>query len=100
MLAQQIIGKKVDEAAEDIKAFSPSTYVTKDDAPVFTVQGKADPLVPFKQAERLDAALKAAGVPHTLRLIDGMAHNIDPAKKEQTDAVAEAIAWLKSTLGK
>ena len=100
MLAQQIIGKKLEECAEDIKNFSPATYVAKGCAPVFTVQGKADPLVPFKQAERLDAALKAAGVSHTLRLIEGRAHGIDPAKKEQLDAVAEGVTWLKSTLAK
>jgi acetyl esterase/lipase len=100
MLAQQIIGKKLEECAEDIKNFSPATYVSKDDAPVFTLQGKADPLVPFKQAERLDAALKAVGVAHTLRLLDGMQHAIDQTKKDQTDAVAEGIAWLKTTLCK
>jgi acetyl esterase/lipase len=100
LLAQSIIGKKYDECAEDIKLFSPSTYVTKDDAPMFTIQGKADTLVPFKQAERLDAALKAVGVSHTLRLIDGMAHGINQQKKEETDAVAEGILWLKGRLAK
>lgn len=100
MLAQQIIGKKLEDCVEDMKNFSPSTYVAKGSAPVFTLQGKADPLVPFKQAERLDAALKAVGVSHTLRLIEGMQHGIDQSKKEQADAVAEGIAWLKATLTK
>ena len=100
LLAQSIIGKKFEECAEDIRLFSPSSYVTKDDAPMFTIQGKADPLVPFKQAERLDAALKAAGVPHTLRMIDGMVHGINMQKKEEAQAVADGVAWLKTTLGK
>lgn len=100
MLAQQLLGKKIEDSAEDIKNFSPATYVTRDDAPVFTVQGKADTLVPFRQAERLDTALKAVGVSHTLRMIEGMLHGIDPAKKEQMGAVSDGVAWLKATLSK
>lgn len=100
LLAQALIGKKYEDCAEDIRLFSPSSYVTKDDAPVFTIQGKADPTVPFKQAERLDAALKAVGVSHTLRMIDGMKHGIDQNKKAETDAVTEGVAWLKERLSK
>lgn len=99
LLSQSIIGKKFEEAKEDIRLFSPATYVTKDDAPVFTLQGKEDPLVPFKQAERLDAAMKAAGLSHTLRLVEGMKHGIDQTKTEETKGVSDGIAWLKERLG-
>jgi acetyl esterase/lipase len=98
LLSQSLIGKKYEDCTEDIKLFSPATYVTKDDAPVFTVQGKADPTVPFHQAERLDTALKAVGVSSTLRLIDGMKHGIDPSHPEEMKAVADGVAWLKARL--
>ena len=39
------------------------THATRGDPPVLTVHGTADPIVPYDQAVRLDAALKAAGVP-------------------------------------
>lgn len=99
LLSQTIMGKKFEDAKEDIRLFSPSTYVTKDDAPVFTLHGKEDPLVPFKQAERVDAALKAVGVSHTLRLVDGMKHGIDPSKTEETKGLSDGVKWLKERLG-
>ena len=36
--------------------------MTKDDAPTLTAHGTKDPLVPFPQAEELEAALEKAGV--------------------------------------
>lgn len=47
---------------EKAQAASPITYVTKDDAPILTVHGSADRVVPYDQAIRLDAALKKTGV--------------------------------------
>ena len=41
---------------------SPVTYVTPDDAPTLTAQGTKDQRVSFKHAERIDAALRKAGV--------------------------------------
>ena len=41
---------------------SPVTYVTPDDAPMLTAQGTKDQRVSFKHAERIDAALRKAGV--------------------------------------
>lgn len=64
-------------------AVSPVTYVTKDDPPVLTLHGSADELVPVEQAEILDKALKAAGVPHELVILEGQGHGFggDAAKK-------------------
>lgn len=98
VLSQQILGKQLVDAAQDIKAFSPITYVTADDAPVFTVQGKADPLVPFKQAERLDKMLADKSVKHKTVLIEGMKHGIDPKDEAQVAAVKDGIAFLQSVL--
>jgi acetyl esterase/lipase len=39
------------------------THATRGNPPVLTVHGTADAIVPYDQAVRLDAALKAAGVP-------------------------------------
>ena len=98
MLSQQVLGKPFAEATAEIKSFSPVTFVTRDAAPVYTVQGKADPLVPYKQAERLDEVLKKNGVPHTLVLVEGMVHGVNQSKPAELKAVADAVAWLKAQL--
>ena len=99
-MAEQVLGKDLADAIEDIRAFSPVTYVTSDDAPVFTVHGRADPLVPYVQAERLDEALRGAGVPHTMLLIDGMGHGVEMDHKAEMQAVSEGVAFMRATLAR
>lgn len=102
MVSLQVIGKKYEDAKAEQVAFSPITYISKTSAPVFTVQGKADPLVPFQQAVRLETAMKNAGVPNQLILVDGMGHGVT-SKDTETDktiksALAKALDWLVDTL--
>lgn len=61
-----LIGARVQDAPDKAKAASPITYVSSDDPPFLTAHGTIDPLVPFDQAEELDAAMKKAGVSHLL----------------------------------
>ncbi|MCH7944503.1 MAG: alpha/beta hydrolase [Armatimonadetes bacterium] len=97
-MSEQVLGKDLADATEDIRAFSPVTYVTSDDAPVFTVHGRADLLVPYVQAERLDKALRGAGVAHTMLLVDGMEHGIKIDHKVEMEAVSKGVAFMRATL--
>jgi len=72
-----------DEAAETYKAASPLTYVSSDDPPVLTLQGDLDPIVPVDQATKLDAAMKAAGAPHTLNLYKDQKHGFTGHYRQQ-----------------
>ena len=85
--------KKASESPEDVKAFSPVAYVDKKSAPVYTVHGTIDTVVPVVQADRLETAMKAAGRPHTKVIVEGMGHGVG-AKDEKT------VATIKSELGK
>jgi acetyl esterase/lipase len=58
-----LIGGPLAERAGVAKAASPVTHVTADDAPVLTVHGDLDRVVPYNQAVRMDAALRRVGVP-------------------------------------
>jgi acetyl esterase/lipase len=98
ILCMQVLGKKYDDATEEIKAFSPITYVAKDSPPIFTIHGKSDTLVPFKQAERLDEALGKFNVVHETVLIEGMGHELPIDKPEVAEAVAKALSFLKTHL--
>jgi dipeptidyl aminopeptidase/acylaminoacyl peptidase len=69
-----LIGGLVADHPDKAAAASPITYVTPDDPPFLIVHGDADPIVPVGQARILDAALRKAGVPSTLVLLEGAGH--------------------------
>ncbi|QDV36763.1 alpha/beta hydrolase [Tautonia plasticadhaerens] len=53
---------------------NPITYVSPDDPPFLLVHGDRDELVPLGQSELLRDALRAAGVPATLHVVEGGGH--------------------------
>lgn len=61
-----LIGGSVAENPDLIKAVSPVTYVTANDAPFLSIHGMKDQRVDFVQATSIEAALEAAGVPSIL----------------------------------
>lgn len=68
-----------EQQSTSYRAASPITYVSKDDPPILTVHGTADPIVPVDQATEFDAAMKKAGASHTLMLMEGEGHGFKPA---------------------
>ncbi|MGB6220426.1 alpha/beta hydrolase fold domain-containing protein [Haloferula sp.] len=70
----RLLGKNSDEIRRNMQLASPIHWITKDDAPFFTAHGTADPLVPFTQAEELNAALTRAGVESHLITMQGAGH--------------------------
>jgi len=73
---------------------SPLTYVRSGLPPILSIQGDADPTVPYSHSVRLQEALEKAGVAHQLVTIPGGKHgNFTP--QERTDiyvAVREFLA--------
>jgi len=82
-------------------AASPINYVSPDDPPFLLVHGDADLVVPFRQSEMMEAALKEAGVPVKLIRIEGGGHGptFDGAKNPP-DYKAEIVKWLDTHLRK
>lgn len=101
VLSMQVTGKPYDPVGEMTKSFSPIHYVDSKSAEVFTIHGEKDTLVPPMQAKRLDEALKAAKIPHTLRMIPGMGHEynlqIPEMQKASDDAIKFLVERLQST---
>jgi acetyl esterase/lipase len=79
---------------EIARLVSPLTYVRSGLPPILSIQGDADPSVPYSQSVRLQEALEKAGVPHQLVTIPGGKHgNFTP--QERTDiyvAIREFLA--------
>ncbi|HYF35308.1 MAG TPA: alpha/beta hydrolase [Prosthecobacter sp.] len=62
----KLLGGPMSAHLAEAKAASPNTYITPDDPPFLIIFGSKDTLVPYAQAEEMDAALGRAGVPSTL----------------------------------
>ncbi len=87
------LGKQSDREGV-AKAVSPLTYVKAGVPPVFTVHGNADPTVPYSQAEKLDAALKTAGVKHKFITVDGGLHG-KFSKEQMKDIYRDISVFFK-----
>lgn len=77
------------------KSVSPLTYVRAGLPPILSIQGDADPIVPFSQNVRLNDALKKAGASSELLPIPGGGHgNFKP--DERTKAYTKIREFLKA----
>jgi len=63
-----------EDRKELAKRVSPLTYVRPGLPPILTIQGDADPTVPYSHSVRLQEALEKANVPHQLVTIAGGRH--------------------------
>ncbi|MCW5937403.1 MAG: alpha/beta hydrolase [Fimbriimonadaceae bacterium] len=97
-VSKAVIGKPYADSKEEIARFSPITYVDGTQPPIFTLQGEADTVVPFRQAQRLDEAVRAKGGTHELTLLKKMGHGIDEKDPEQMKGVKAGIDFLKDLL--
>jgi dipeptidyl aminopeptidase/acylaminoacyl peptidase len=78
----KLFGGPTKDKADLARQASPVTYVTKDDPPFLIVHGTDDRTVSIKQAERLHAAQKEAGLDTTFVKIEGGGHGIGGAEIE------------------
>ena len=80
---------------EIAKRVSPLTYVRAGIPPIISIQGDADPVVPYSHSVRLQQALEKAGVDHELVTIPGGKHGNFTRTENQ-----RAYAAIKAFLGK
>lgn len=78
-----MLGKPRAEATELYRAASPVTYVDRDDPPLLILHGTADTTVPFEQSQILADALKKAGAPHELVIVEGAPHTFHLQPKQR-----------------
>ena len=94
--ASRLVGGPLPEFRELALAASPLMHVSADDPPTLVVHGDRDPLVPVAQAQRLGAALEAAGVDTTVVILPA-GHEIPLA--EDAPAGRELRGFLGRVLG-
>ena len=88
-LEVRLLGGRISENMEKAAQASPITYVTKDDPPFLIMHGEMDRMVPLNQSERLEKALKEAGVEAKLIVVKGERHGfLNVEKREQAFEIA------------
>ena len=79
--AAQWVGSRSD-AEEIARSVSPLEYVRAGLPPILSIQGDADPIVPYSQNVRLHEALATAGATHELFTVPGAGHgNFSPEER-------------------
>ncbi|NQV70061.1 MAG: alpha/beta hydrolase [Pseudohongiella sp.] len=76
---------------------SPIEFVSSDDPPTLLVHGDADELVPIANSERMQAALKAAGVKNDFLVIPGAPHGLFQGEGGKRAASA-LLGWFEENL--
>lgn len=86
-----------------LRLASPVTHATKDVPPVLTFHGRADTIVDYPQAEKLDARLRAVDAICETIYLDGVGHSFDWENSGSTplphDLRPTALAFLAKHLG-
>lgn len=81
---------------------SPLTHVTSDDPPMLLMHGDADTIVPLRQSEIMESALKQAGVTVRLIRVPGGAHGPNfrfaGGDPRLPDHIGEAVRWFDAHL--
>ncbi len=77
---------------------SPLNHVSSDDPPMLLLHGSDDLWVPPEQSLLMADALKRAGVPHRLIVIDGARHGFETLFEvpQKRDLLPEILAFLES----
>jgi acetyl esterase/lipase len=89
--AVQWLGSRPDRV-EAAKRVSPLTYVRAGIPPIISIQGDADPVVPYSHSVRLQEALQKAGIDHELVTISGGKHgNFTRAENQKAYAAIKAF---------
>ena len=76
----RLIGGAIQQHKDKAATANPITYVSKNDPPFLIMHGDEDNLVPYQQSELLCEALQNAGVPVTLKIIEGAGHGFGGAE--------------------
>lgn len=78
-LITTFLGGPISQRKDVAVRANPITYVTPDDPPFLILHGDKDNIVPIGQSRILDAALRKAGVPTRLHVVEGAGHGFNDA---------------------
>ena len=71
------------------EGLNPAPYFAVDSAPVMLVHGDGDKVVPLRQSQALDAALRKAGADSTLAIVKGAGHDFKQLREGDSAELVE-----------
>jgi dipeptidyl aminopeptidase/acylaminoacyl peptidase len=78
---------------------SPISHVTSEDPPVLLMHGDADEIVPIAESEKMEGALRSAGIPVQFLRISGGTHGPTFGNPSNApDYMGQMVKWLDSHL--
>lgn len=94
---QKLIGNRIEDR-EAINEVSPALHADKFNAPVLLIHGAGDTVVPIRQSEIMNDALRAAKKPVDFVRIDGDDHSLveDASRRRALTAISD---FLKTHIG-
>jgi len=94
----RLLGQKITEVPERVRAADPETYITPDAPPFFIQHGTLDPVVPVQMSIHLAAKLEQAIGQDQVRLelLEGAGHG--DLKFETPENVTKVLDWLDQYL--
>jgi len=92
----QVFGVAPGQASPVLRAASPVSYVAAGDPPFLIIQGAQDSTVPPSQSQEFAAALKSAGVPETLVMVQNAGHGLVPTGGVPTPSVSQVNHMIVS----
>lgn len=90
-VVEQFLGGPLAERLELARAASPLAHVTPTCPPFMIVHGDQDDVVPISESEKLDAALREAGVESALVRVRGGGHGFGPEADPTPEQLAEMM---------
>jgi acetyl esterase/lipase len=93
--AAQFLGGTPEQIPAEYIAASPIDHVSAGEPPMFLVQGREDPLIPYTQSIEMAAALTAAGVSNRLVMVTG-GHDLD-FPTHYRNLVRQILVFLDAT---
>lgn len=94
------LGCTGNECPDRYREASPVTYVSSDDPPILLIHGTADNVVPYRQAEIMQDALKRAGVPVQVITLEGLGHGLGGmAREERINLLEKSRRFMLEHLG-
>ena len=94
-LLTKLMGKPNSADSVLYNSSSPLRYVTASSPPTLITHGTADDIVPYQQAELLDAKLTQYGVSHVFKLYPGEGHDFAGVESEDVQLV---VTFLQTYL--
>lgn len=90
-MLEQLLGGTPVTVPELFHLASPVAHLSPDDAPVLTIHGGRDRVVPESQARRLDEKARDAGVSHELLILPDQAHGFGGTDRDRATEATYAF---------